>query len=160
MTQLGENYIKAGLKILHNIENNLKTIYFKFFTKLRKREGKPSKLLVDVIGATVVWIPHRQDQVKISCLFAELKRCYWMARMRTWRCRARDTIQFGGIGGSPCAKMFSSNMHLQKILLHLLIGYWNVEADCFMMDIQSLTIEEDDIYFISGLFYRGEVVNL
>jgi hypothetical protein len=54
MTQLGENYIKAGLKILHNIENNLKTIYFKFFTKLRKREGKPSKLLVDVIGATVV----------------------------------------------------------------------------------------------------------
>jgi hypothetical protein len=43
------------------------------------------------------------------------------------------------------------NMWAQKRLLQLLIGYWNPEADAFMLDGQSLTIEVDDIYFIIGL---------
>jgi hypothetical protein len=40
-------------------------------------------------------------------------------------------------------------MWAQKRLLQLLIGYWNPEADAFMLDGQSLTIEVDDIYFIT-----------
>jgi hypothetical protein len=38
-----------------------------------------------------------------------------------------------------------------KNILQLLINYWNLDVDVFMMDGQSLTIEVDDIYFITGL---------
>jgi hypothetical protein len=47
-----------------------------------------------------------------------------------------------------------------KKIAAVLIGYWNLEADAFMLDGQSLTIEVDDIYFITILSHRGDVVNL
>jgi hypothetical protein len=42
-------------------------------------------------------------------------------------------------------------MQAQKILLQLLINYWELDADAFMLDGQSLKIEVEDIYFITGL---------
>jgi hypothetical protein len=47
-----------------------------------------------------------------------------------------------------------------KRLLQLLVGYWNPEEDAFMLDGQSLAIEVDDIYFITGLSSQGDVVNI
>jgi hypothetical protein len=52
------------------------------------------------------------------------------------------------------------NMRGHKIFLHLLISYWNSDANAFMMDGQSLTIEVDEMYFIIGLFHLDDVVNL
>jgi len=53
MTKNGEKYIKMDINFLHNMENYPKTFYFKFFTKLRKRVGKPSKILVNTTEATM-----------------------------------------------------------------------------------------------------------
>jgi hypothetical protein len=54
----------------------------------------------------------------------------------------------------------TSGMRAQRRLLNLLIDYWHPDAEAFMLDGQSLTITVDDIYFITGLSRRGEVVNL
>jgi hypothetical protein len=51
-------------------------------------------------------------------------------------------------------------MQAQKRLLQLLVGYWNPEVDAFMIDGQSLDIEVEYIYFITGLSHRGDVVNI
>jgi len=51
-------------------------------------------------------------------------------------------------------------MRVQNRLLQLLIGYWNLEVDTFMMDGESLTIEVDEINFITNLSQRGDMVNL
>ena len=45
-------------------------------------------------------------------------------------------------------------------LLQMLVDYWDPESDSFQIDGMSLTIEVEDIYFITGLSRRGEVVNL
>jgi hypothetical protein len=44
-----------------------------------------------------------------------------------------------------------SNMKTQKRLLRLLIRYWEPHIDAFMIDGQSLNIEDEKIYFIMGL---------
>ena len=38
--------------------------------------------------------------------------------------------------------------------------YWDPDLESFQIDGMSLTIEVEDIYFITGLSRRGEVVNL
>ena len=42
----------------------------------------------------------------------------------------------------------------------MLVDYWDPESKSFHIDSMSLTIEVEDIYFITGLSRRGEVVNL
>ena len=45
-------------------------------------------------------------------------------------------------------------------LLQMLVDYWDPDSESFHIDGMSLTIEVEDIYFITGLSRRGEVVNL
>ena len=40
------------------------------------------------------------------------------------------------------------------------MDYWDLESEAFQIDGMSLNIEVEDIYFITGLSRRGEVVNL
>ena len=40
------------------------------------------------------------------------------------------------------------------------VDYWDPDSESFHIDGVSLTIEVEDIYFITGLSRRGEVVNL
>ena len=42
----------------------------------------------------------------------------------------------------------------------MLVEYWDPDSEYFHIQRISLTIEIEDIYFIIGLFRRGEVVNL
>ena len=42
----------------------------------------------------------------------------------------------------------------------MLVDYWDPESESFQIYGMSLTIEVEDIYFITGLSRRGEVVNL
>ena len=42
----------------------------------------------------------------------------------------------------------------------MLVDYWDPDSESFHIDEMSLTIEIKDIYFITGLSRRGEVVNL
>ena len=45
-------------------------------------------------------------------------------------------------------------------LLQLLVDYWDLDFETFHIDGMSLNIEVEDIYFITSLSCRGEVVNL
>ena len=45
-------------------------------------------------------------------------------------------------------------------LLQILVDYLDPDSESFQIDGMSLTIEVEDIYFITGLSRRGEVVNL
>ena len=42
----------------------------------------------------------------------------------------------------------------------MLVDYWDPDSESFQIDGMSLTIEVEDIYFITRLSRRGEVVNL
>ena len=42
----------------------------------------------------------------------------------------------------------------------MLIYHWDLDSEYFQIDRISLTIEVEDIYFITGLSRWGEVVNL
>ena len=45
-------------------------------------------------------------------------------------------------------------------LLQMLVDYWDLESKSFHINEMSLSIEIEDIDFISGLSRRGEVVNI
>jgi len=45
-------------------------------------------------------------------------------------------------------------------LLQMLVDYWDPDSESFRIDGMTLNIEVEDIYFITGLSRRGEVVNL
>jgi hypothetical protein len=51
-------------------------------------------------------------------------------------------------------------MRAQVRLLEMLVGYWDPDSERFILDGQPLRIEVEDIYFLTGLSRRGEVVNL
>ena len=51
------------------------------------------------------------------------------------------------------------SLRAEPRLLQLLVGYWDLESKTFQIDIMSLNIEVEDIYFITGLYSRGEMVN-
>jgi hypothetical protein len=40
------------------------------------------------------------------------------------------------------------------------VNYWDPNTETFNLDGQPLRIEVEDIYFLTGLSHRGEVVNL
>ena len=52
------------------------------------------------------------------------------------------------------------SMRAKPRLLQMLVDYWDPDSESFHIDGMSLTIEVEDIYFITGLSRRGEVVNL
>ena len=41
-------------------------------------------------------------------------------------------------------------------LLQMLVDYWDLDSESFQIDGMSLTIEVEDIYFITGLSRRGK----
>jgi hypothetical protein len=51
-------------------------------------------------------------------------------------------------------------MRAQPRLLNHLVEYWNLDAEAFMIEGQSLAPTTEDIYFLTGLSRRGELVNL
>jgi hypothetical protein len=51
-------------------------------------------------------------------------------------------------------------MRAQVRLLQLLVDYWDPDSESFNLDGKPLRIEVEDIYFLTGLSRRGEVVNL
>jgi hypothetical protein len=51
-------------------------------------------------------------------------------------------------------------MRAQVRLLEMLVGYWDPDSERFILDGQPLRIEVEDIYFLTGLSRRGEVVDL
>jgi hypothetical protein len=51
-------------------------------------------------------------------------------------------------------------MRSQVRLLEMLVGYWDPESESFNLDGKPMRIEVEDIYFLTGLSNRGEVVNL
>jgi hypothetical protein len=51
-------------------------------------------------------------------------------------------------------------MRVQVRLLQMLVKFWDIETKAFNFDGKPLRIEVDDIYFITGLSHRGEVMNL
>jgi hypothetical protein len=51
-------------------------------------------------------------------------------------------------------------MRAQVRLLEMLVGYWDLDSESFILDGQPLRIKVEDIYFLTGLSRRGEVVDL
>ena len=51
-------------------------------------------------------------------------------------------------------------MRAKPRLLQMSVDYWDPDSESFQINGMSLTIEVEDIYFITGLSRRGEVVNL
>jgi hypothetical protein len=51
-------------------------------------------------------------------------------------------------------------MRAQVRLLEMLVGYWDPDNESFNLDGKPLRIEVEDIYFLTRLSRRGEVVNL
>jgi hypothetical protein len=51
-------------------------------------------------------------------------------------------------------------MRAQVRLLQMLVYFWDPNTDAFNLDGKPLRIEVEDIYFLTGLSCRGEVVNL
>jgi hypothetical protein len=51
-------------------------------------------------------------------------------------------------------------MRAQVRLLQMLVNFWDPDTEAFNLDGKPLRIEVEDIYFITGLSRRGEVVNL
>jgi hypothetical protein len=51
-------------------------------------------------------------------------------------------------------------MRAQVRLLEMLVGYWDPYRESFILDGQPLRIEVEDIYFLTILSRRGEVVDL
>ena len=55
---------------------------------------------------------------------------------------------------------FFGGLRTKPRLLQMLVDYWDPNSESFHIDGISLTIEVEDIYFITDLSRRGEVVNL
>jgi hypothetical protein len=51
-------------------------------------------------------------------------------------------------------------MRAQVRLLEMLVGYWDPDSERFILDGKPLRIEVEDIYFLTVLSRRGEVVHL
>jgi hypothetical protein len=51
-------------------------------------------------------------------------------------------------------------MRAQVRFLQLLVDYWDPYSESFNLDGKPLRIEVRDIYFLTGLSRRGEVLNL
>jgi len=71
-----------------------------------------------------------------------------------------DQNALDALRGCSLLKFFKmANMKANTRELKLLIHYRSVEDDAFMIDQMPLRIEVEGIYFITGLFQRGEVAH-
>jgi len=62
-----------------------------------------------------------------------------------------DLDALDALWGCGLLKFFKlPNMKANTRLLEMLIDYWSVDDDSFMIDQMPLKIEVDDIYFITG----------
>lgn len=52
------------------------------------------------------------------------------------------------------------NMKSNVRLLEMLVNYWEPKEDCFIIDQMPIHIEVEDIYFITGLSWRGDLMDL
>ena len=87
----------------------------------------------------------------------------------TWREREHTTIDnevmndqqaLDALRGCGLLKFFKiPNMKANTHLFEMLIHYWSIKDDAFMIDQMPLRIEVEGIYFITGLSWRGEVVH-
>ena len=87
----------------------------------------------------------------------------------TWREREHTAVDdevindpdaLDALRGCALLKFFKlPNMKANTRLLEMLIDYWNIEEDAFMIDQMPLKIEVEDIYFITSLSRRWEVVH-
>jgi hypothetical protein len=105
-------------------------------------------------------------KVLISPIFS-----LWFCRMYVhWREREHEAAN-EGVDVDPnvmatltqCGliKFFLSPfMRAQPRLMNALVDYWHPDADAFMIEGQYLTPTMEDIYFLTGLSWRGEPVNL
>jgi len=58
-------------------------------------------------------------------------------------------------------KLFEMNgMHAQIHMLEMLVGYWDLDQEVFMIDGKPLSLEVEDIYFLTRLSCRGEVASM
>ena len=69
---------------------------------------------------------------------------------------AQQALQACGLYNFWCL----GSLRAKPRLLQLLVDYSNPEYDTFQIDGMSLSVEVEDIYFITGLSRRGEMVNL
>jgi hypothetical protein len=51
-------------------------------------------------------------------------------------------------------------MRAQLRLLEMLVEYWDPDSESFILDGKLLRIEVEDIYFLTRLLHRGEVMDL
>src|ERR1700733_1099097 len=71
-----------------------------------------------------------------------------------------DPQAVDALRGCGLLKFFKlPNMKANTRLLEMLIDYWDIEEEAFMIDQMPLRVEVEDIYFITGLSQRGEVVH-
>ena len=49
-------------------------------------------------------------------------------------------------------------LQVQPLLLQWMVGMWELDSQCFLVEDQLLDIKIDDIYFLTGLSRRGERV--
>ena len=49
-------------------------------------------------------------------------------------------------------------LRAQPLLLQRMVGMWEPDSQCFLVGDQVLDINVDDIYFLTGLSHRGELV--
>ena len=71
-----------------------------------------------------------------------------------------DPQALDALRGCVLQKFFKMpNMKENTCLIEMFIHYWSIEDDSFMIDQMPMRIEIEDIYFITGLSRRGEVVH-
>ena len=87
-----------------------------------------------------------------------------------WREREHEDIDFL-VSEDPGAIVFLSQcrllnffqcpfMRAQPKLLNALIDYWHPDVEEFMPEGKSLTPMNEDIYFLTGVSRRGDLINL
>ena len=77
----------------------------------------------------------------------EAVRANLMAQQALRACGLYKFWCFGGLRAKPR-------------LLQMLVDYWDPDSESFHLDGMSLTIEVEDIYFITRISRQGEMVNL
>lgn len=63
-----------------------------------------------------------------------------------------DPLALDALRGCELLKFFNiPNMKTNTRLLEMLVNYWDLEEDVFIIDQMPLRIEVEDIYFTTGL---------
>ena len=85
-----------------------------------------------------------------QCEYEDVEEAVWGDLMAQQTLRSCGIYKFWCLGG----------LRAKPRLLQMLVDYWDPDLESFHIDGMPLTIEVEDIYFITGLSRWGEVVNL